>query len=140
MRVLGVDYGDSRIGVAISDPLGWTANGLETIQAKNQFHRAVEQVAEVCRKYGVQTVVVGYPKNMNGSLGDRTEKTEGFIAALCELCPHLEIVRWDERLTSVAAHKMMHETGISTRRKGKGIVDKIAAELILQGYLDQMKR
>ncbi len=139
MRILGIDYGDSRIGVAISDPLGWTANGLETIQAKQQFHRAVAQVADLCRQYEVQTVVIGYPKNMNGTLGERTEKTEGFIAALSELCPELEFVRWDERLTSVAAHRTMRETGATTRNKGKGIVDKIAAELILQGYLDQKR-
>lgn len=139
MRILGIDYGDSRIGVAISDPLGWTANGLETIKAKQQFHQAVEQVAALCRQYEVQTVVIGYPKNMNGTLGERTEKTEGFIAALTQLCPQLEFVRWDERLTSVAAHRMLHETGTSTRQKGKGIVDKIAAELILQGYLDQQR-
>lgn len=139
MRILGIDYGDSRIGVAISDPLGWTANGLETIKAKQQFHQAVEQVAALCRQYEVQTVVIGYPKNMNGTLGERTEKTEGFIDALTALCPHLTFVRWDERLTSVAAHRMLHETGTSTRQKGKGIVDKIAAELILQGYLDQQR-
>lgn len=139
MRILGIDYGDSRIGVAISDPLGWTANGLETIQAKQQFHKAVEQVAAICRQYAVQTVVIGYPKNMNGTLGERTEKTEGFIAALNAVCPGLEFVRWDERLTSVAAHRTMRETGATTRNKGKGIVDKIAAELILQGYLDQKR-
>ena len=93
MRVLGVDYGDSRIGVAISDPLGWTANGLETIQAKNQFHRAVEQVAEVCRKYGVQTVVVGYPKNMNGSLGFAAERSLNFKKQKDLLLHYVNFVR-----------------------------------------------
>ena len=139
MRILGIDYGDSRIGVAISDPLGWTANGLETIQAKNQFHKAVEQVATLCKQYEVKIIVIGYPKNMNGTMGERIERTEGFIAALLAICPGLEVVRWDERLTSVAAHRMMRETGATTRNKGKGLVDKIAAELILQGYLDANK-
>jgi len=138
-RILGIDYGDSRIGVAVSDPMGIIANGLETVSSKNNFNNAVEAIAEICRKYEVNTAVVGYPKNMNGTLGERTVKTDGFINALLEKCGNLEIVKWDERLTSVEAHKTMRETNVSTRRKGKGIVDKIAAELILQGYLDSKK-
>lgn len=138
MRILGIDYGDSRIGVAVSDPLGWTAGGLETISAKNRFHAAVEEVAALCKAYEVQEVVVGYPRHMNGTCGERTQRTEGFIEALLEKCKglNLEIIRWDERLTSAAAHRTMQETGASTRKQGKGLVDRIAAQLILQGYLD----
>ncbi len=139
MRILGLDYGDSRIGVAVSDPLGWTANGLDTVKAKNGFNKAVDEIAEICAKYQPEKVVVGYPKNMDGSSGERIEKTESFIKALLVRNPELDIVRWDERLTSVAAHRTMREIGINTRKKGKGVVDCIAAELILQAYLDSIR-
>ena len=137
MRILGIDYGDSRIGVSISDQMGMIASGLDTINSKNNFNKAVAQVADLCTQYDIKTVVVGYPKNMNGTLGERAQKTEGFIEALLSHCTQLEIVRWDERLTSVEAHRTMREIGLNTRKHGKGVVDKIASELILQGYLDK---
>ena len=140
MRILGIDYGDARIGVAISDPLGMIANGLDTVSSKNSFKNALYEIADLCREYEVKTAVVGYPKNMDGTLGERVERTEGFIRALQEVCPEIEIIRWDERLSSAEAHKTMKAFGINTRKHGKGVVDKIAAEIILQGYLDRYYR
>jgi len=139
MRILGIDYGDSRIGIAVSDPLEITANGLETIISKGNFNNAIKKVIEICGSYEVKTIVVGYPRNMNGTLGPRAEITDRFISILHENYMCADIVKWDERLTSVAAHRIMRETGLKTKKKGKGIVDKIAAELILQSYLDSKR-
>lgn len=135
MRVLGIDYGDSRIGVAISDVFGWTAMGLKTINVKDGYNKAVKKISDICRQNDIKTIVIGYPKNMDGSRGFRVEKTEDFIKRLSAEIQEVEIVRWDERLTSVAAEKTIRELGIKQARKGT--VDKIAATFILQGYLDR---
>ena len=137
MRILGIDYGDSRIGVAISDPMGWIAQGLETISQKDGFNRALEKIAAICTEQKVETIVVGYPKNMNGTLGDRIDKTEGFIKSLTDKLANINVIRWDERLTSVSASKVLHET--KNRNRDKGDIDKVSAVLILQGYLDSVK-
>lgn len=137
MRILGIDYGDSRIGIAISDPLGWIAQGLETISQKDGFNKALEKIAAICTEQKVETVVVGYPKNMNGTLGDRIEKTEGFIKSLTDKLKNINVIRWDERLTSVSAAKTLQET--KSRNRNKGDIDKVSAVLILQGYLDSVK-
>lgn len=134
MRIMGIDFGDSRIGVAVSDPLGWTAQGLETIQWKGPMERPAEQIRQLVSQYGVEKIVIGLPKNMNGTIGPSGEKAMEFGELLGKVTG-LEIVRWDERLTTVAANRMMHEVGMKTSKK-KGSVDRIAAVLILQGYLD----
>jgi putative Holliday junction resolvase len=134
MRILGIDFGDSRIGIAVSDPLGWTAQGIDTLEWKGRMERPAEAIKQLVSEYGVQQIVMGFPKNMNGTIGPRGEKTQEFINLLQEFTG-LEIVKWDERLTTVAAHRMMHEVGMKTSKKKK-FVDRIAATLILQGYLD----
>lgn len=137
MRIMGIDYGDSRIGVAISDPFGWTAQGVETINSKESYEKALDRIIQLLQQYKVERIVVGYPRNMNGTIGPRAEKTEKFINML-SLRTDVKIIKWDERLTSVAANRTMHEIGTRTAKK-KSIVDQIAACYILQGYLDSIK-
>jgi putative holliday junction resolvase len=134
MRIMGIDYGDSRIGIALSDPFGWTAQGLDTIHWKGNIEGAVKRIAELVNKHSVEELVVGFPRNMNGTIGPRGEKTQELIDALGEEVK-LKIEKWDERLTSVAANRAMHEMGVKTSKK-KGIVDQIAAVYILQSFLD----
>ena len=136
MRILGLDVGSKTIGVAISDPLGWTAQGIDTIRRKTK-EVDLEQVDKICKEYGVETIVIGLPKNMNVSIGESGER----VLALAELIKektNLPIEMWDERLTTVAAHRAMLEADLS-RGKRKKIVDKIAATYILQGYLDKLR-
>lgn len=138
MRILGIDYGDSRIGIAVCDPLGWTAQAVETIKLNGNVDKAIDRIVTLVNEYNVQKLVVGFPKNMNGTIGPRGEKTQEFIDLLKKSIG-LEIIRWDERLTTVAANRTMHELGIKTSKK-KGIVDQIAAVYILQGYLDSTSK
>lgn len=137
MRILGLDIGTRTIGVAISDPLGWTAQGITTIKRKN-FTEDVKAVKEFYDQYGVTIIVAGMPKNMNGTMGPSSEMVKEFCEKLKEsFDPKIEF--WDERLTTVAAHKAMLEADLS-RAKRKKIVDKIAATYILQGYLDRISK
>lgn len=135
MRILGLDVGQKTIGVAISDPLGFTAQGITTIRRIKKENDILE-VKKICDEYSVETIVVGLPKNMDGSIGFAGEKIQEFSELLREKID-LEIVFWDERLTTVAAHKAMLEADLS-RGKRKKIVDKVAATYILQGYLDRI--
>ncbi|KZL94311.1 Holliday junction resolvase RuvX [Clostridium magnum] len=135
MRILGLDIGDRTIGVAVSDPLGFTAQGITTIRRKSN-EKDLEELKKVCDEYKVETIVSGLPKNMNGTLGPQSEK----VIAFCKLIEEnikLPIKMWDERLTTVAAHRVMLEGDLS-RSKRKKIVDKMAAMYILQGYLDSI--
>lgn len=133
MRILGIDYGDARVGLAISDPFGWTAQGLDTVHYKGNNKMLFENIANVVKQYQVEKIVVGFPKNMNGTIGPRGEKTEAFIEELASKFS-IPVIKWDERLTSVAANRTMHETGLKTSKK-KDTVDKLAAVYILQGFL-----
>lgn len=137
MRIMGIDYGDSRIGVAVSDPMGWTAQGLETIERKGTVEQAAEKIKQLVEQYGVERIVIGLPRNMNGTIGPSGEKAIEFGDVLARITG-IEVVRWDERLTTVAANRLMHEVGMKTSKKKKS-VDRIAAVFILQGYLDSMK-
>ena len=125
------------LGVAVSDPLGWTAQGVTTIK-RDCYTKDVEAVMKICKEYGVETIVAGMPKNMNGTIGPSGEMVKN-------LCEQIEksfdgkIEFWDERLTTVAAHRAMLEADLS-RAKRKKIVDKIAATYILQGYLDRISK
>jgi len=138
MRIMGIDFGDSRIGVAISDPMGWTAQGLETIHWKGSMEEAAEKIKRLAEQYQAGKFVVGLPKNMNGTIGLSGEKAIAFGKLLSDMTG-LEVVNWDERLTTVAANRIMHEVGMKTSKK-KNSVDRIAAVLILQGYLDSMPK
>lgn len=137
MRILGLDVGQKTVGVAISDPLGFTAQGITTIRRTKKLQDILE-VKKICDEYSVEKIVIGLPKNMDGSIGFAGEKIKEFSEALKEVID-LEIIFWDERLTTVAAHRAMIEADLS-RSKRKKIVDKVAATYILQGYLDLISK
>jgi putative Holliday junction resolvase len=136
MRVLGLDLGARRIGVAVSDPLGWTAQGLPTIQRRSE-RQAVDEVRRIVEARGVERIVVGLPRNMDGTIGPQARTALAFAARL-RAALGLPVETWDERLTTVAARKSMTETHLSRSRRKK-TVDRIAAQLILQGFLDSLR-
>ena len=149
MRILGLDYGSKTVGVAVSDPLGVTAQRLETIWRKqeNKLRRTLAQVEELVKEYEIEKIVLGYPKNMNNTLGERAVKTEEFKSALEKALEFgemlkkrtgLEVIMWDERLTTVSADRTLMEAGVR-RENRKEYLDGIAAVFILQGYLDSLK-
>ena len=136
MRLLGLDVGDRRIGIAISDDLGLTAQGLSTLERRN---RQVDMASlqELITSRQVEGIVVGMPRNMDGSYGERAEITERFIQLLEQTC-HLPCIRWDERLTTRQAERVLRSVQ-PPRRKRKAVRDRIAAQLILQNYLDYQR-
>lgn len=136
MRILALDFGEKTIGVAISDPLGFTAQGLEVITRikEDALKKSMARLKEIVPEYGVQTIVLGYPKNMNNSIGERAKKTEEFKLRLERVFSNVEIVLWDERLSTVGAERSLLEADLS-RKKRKNVIDKMAAVFILQGYL-----
>lgn len=140
MRIMGLDFGSKTVGVAVSDGLLLTAQGLEIIRRKeeNKLRRTLARIEELIVEYGVEEIVLGLPKNMNATEGERVERTKEFCEKL-ERRTGLPVVLWDERLTTVAAEKAMMEAGIRRERRGD-YVDMIAAVLILQGYLDNRNR
>jgi putative Holliday junction resolvase len=139
MRKMGLDFGSKTVGVAISDPLLITAQGIEIIRRKSEgkLRQTLARIEELIMEYEVDEIVLGYPKNMNDTLGERIEKTMAFKEML-ERRTGLAVQLWDERLTTVAADKAMMEAGIR-REERKEHVDRIAAVFILQGYLDLLK-
>jgi putative Holliday junction resolvase len=138
MRIMGLDYGSRTVGVAVCDPLGITAQTVETITRRdeNKLRQTLARIETLAAEYGVERIVLGYPKNMNNTLGDRAKKSEELKAAL-ERRTGLPVVLWDERLTTVAAERVLMESGVR-REHRKESVDQIAAAMILQGYLDRM--
>ena len=135
MRILGLDYGDVRTGVAISDLLGITAQGIESIKHGENHKVLISRLKEIIAEYKPEKIVIGYPLNMNATKGPRAEKTDKFIKKL-EQEFKIEVIKIDERLTTVASHKTMTTLGISKEKK-KNIVDTISAQYILQMYLDR---
>lgn len=135
---MGLDYGSKTVGVAISDPLGFTAQGIETIDRKeeNKLRKTLARIEELAKEYQVETIVLGLPKNMNNTLGERAEKTLEFKEML-ERRTGLPIVMWDERLTTIEAERTLIESNVR-RENRKKYIDKIAAVFILQGYLDSL--
>ena len=133
-RTIGIDYGERRVGVAISDPLGSIALGVCTLQVTG-MNNAVNQVAEICKEKEAEAVVVGMPLNMNGSVGEMAEKVEKFIDKLGKKI-EIPIITSDERLSSAMVERTLLDADMS-RNKRKGVIDKLAAQVILQGYLDQ---
>ncbi len=133
MRIMGLDIGDKTIGVAVSDEFGWTAQGVEVIYRKN-LDEDINHLNKIIDQYAIEELVVGLPKNMNGTIGPRAEKTIELAEILKERI-ELPLSFWDERLTTVSAEKTLIEADIS-RKKRKKVIDKMAAMLILQGYLD----
>ena len=131
-RILGIDVGEARIGLALSDELGMLAHPLETVQVK--VGNPIKHVAEVVAREKIETVVIGLPRNMSGTYGPAAEKAREFAAKLQALTP-CKVKFWDERLTTVAAQKQLHESGKNTKNS-RQVIDQVAAVLILQGYLD----
>ncbi|WP_051554949.1 Holliday junction resolvase RuvX [Lachnospira multipara] len=136
MRYLGLDYGSKTVGVALSDPFGWTAQALETITRKeeNKLRKTYARIEELIKEYEVSKVVVGLPKNMDDTEGERALLARDFAANIHRRTG-IEIVMWDERLTTVAADEVLSEAGVKKENR-KAVIDKIAAAFILQGYLD----
>ena len=136
MRIMGLDYGSKTVGVAVSDPLGLTAQGIEIVRRKseNKLRQTLARIEEIAKEYGVEKIVLGFPKHMNNDIGERAEKSLEFKEML-ERRTGLPVVMWDERLTTVEADRTMMETGIR-RENRKEYVDMIADVFILQGYLD----
>ncbi len=132
-----MDVGDKRIGMAISDVMGWTAQGISTLERRNKKYD-LEFIRNVIEEYQPERIVVGLPKNMNGSIGPQGEKVKAFAENLKEHFKQ-EILFWDERLSTVSAHKVMIQGDVS-RKKRKERVDQVAAVLILQNYLDYLSQ
>lgn len=137
-RIMGLDYGSVTVGVAISDALLLTAQGIEVIRRKqeNKLRQTLARIEELIASYEVDTIVLGYPKHLNNSIGERAIKAEEFAEKLKQRTG-LEVILWDERLTTVAAHQVLDEGGMNYKEKAL-VVDKLAAVLILQGYLDKL--
>ncbi|MDO6354351.1 Holliday junction resolvase RuvX [Caloramator sp. CAR-1] len=137
MRILGLDIGEKRIGIALSDPLGWTAQSLKTLERKS-IKNDVEEIIKIINEFQVEKVVVGLPKNMNGTLGESGQKVMNFCEKLLEKI-NIELIYEDERLTTMAAEKVLIDADLS-RKKRKGVIDALAATFILQTYLDRNRK
>ncbi|MEA4900434.1 Holliday junction resolvase RuvX [Desulfitobacterium sp.] len=135
MRIMGLDFGERTIGVAVSDELFWTAQGIKTIRRSKH---ELEELEEIINQYEVKEIVLGYPKNMNGTLGPRAQLSEEF-SVLLQGRFHLPVKLWDERLSTVAAQRSLIQADVS-RAKRKKVIDKMAAVFILQGYLDHRQQ
>lgn len=138
MRIMGLDYGTKTVGVAISDALKITAQGIETIERKeeNKLRRTCARIEELIKEYDVEKIVLGFPKHMNNDIGERAEKALEF-GEMLKRRTGLEVVMWDERLTTVAAERTLIKSKVR-RENRKQYIDKIAAVFILQGYLDSL--
>jgi putative Holliday junction resolvase len=135
MRIMGLDVGSKTVGIAISDELGWTAQGLKTLkidEEKNKF--GFDEIGQLIKEYGISQVVIGLPKNMNGTIGPRGEASKRYAEEIESLFS-VPTILWDERLTTMAAERVLLEADVS-RKKRKKVIDKMAASMILQGYLD----
>ena len=137
MRIMAIDYGDARTGIAISDRMGFLAGETRVINSRKE-DVVVEAILDIVREYEITEIVLGYPKNMNGTIGPRAEKSEAFGQVLKEQT-NLKVTLWDERRTTVDAHRILSETG-NRGKKRKQKVDAVAATLILEGYLTRVKQ
>ena len=135
---MGLDYGSKTVGVAVSDPLGFTAQGIETIVRKeeNKLRQTLARIEALVKEYEVEKIVLGFPKNMNNTIGERAEKTLE-LKAMLERRIGIPVIMWDERLTTVEAERTLIESNVR-REERKKYIDKIAAVFILQGYLDSL--
>ena len=135
MRIMGLDYGSKTIGVAISDPLGLTAQGIEIIrrEEENKLRKSLRRIEALIAEYQVEEIVLGFPKNMNNTIGERAEKSLQLKETLEKRCG-LPVIMWDERLTTVEANRTLMESGVRRENRSK-YVDMIAAVFILQGYM-----
>ncbi|KJS20307.1 MAG: Holliday junction resolvase [Clostridiaceae bacterium BRH_c20a] len=137
MRVMGLDIGDRRIGIAVSDPLMITAQSLETLN-RTKLEKDISYLCELLEKFEIEELVVGLPKNMNGTLGPQVEKVKEFVEDLLK-AKEVKIIYIDERLSTVTVERALISGDVS-RKKRKTVVDKLAAAVILQNYLDRLKQ
>ncbi|MGM9968370.1 MULTISPECIES: Holliday junction resolvase RuvX [unclassified Rummeliibacillus] len=136
MRIMGLDVGSKTVGVAVSDALGWTAQGVETVKIDEENGEfGIERISELVQQYGVTEFVVGFPKNMNNTIGPRGEASQAY-AKLLEDTFSMPVTLWDERLTTMAAERLLIEADVR-RKNRKKVIDKMAAVMILQGFLDR---
>ena len=136
-RFMSLDIGDATIGIAVSDPLGITAQGIETIR-RSDLSADLSRLGQLMQEYEVEALVAGLPKHMNGDEGERCEIVRAFMAEVAKRFPTLEIHYWDERLSTVAASRALIEGDVS-RKKRRKVIDKMAAVYILQGFLDRQQ-
>ena len=141
MRILGLDFGDKTIGVALSDPFGWTAQGLEVIRRENPqaIKKSLQRLEQLGVEYQVEKIVLGYPKNLDNSEGERCQKTTEFAERLKKRFPKAQVILWDERMSTIAAERSMRAAGLDAAKR-KSVIDRQAAVHILQGYLDSLAR
>lgn len=136
MKIIGLDVGSKTIGIAVSDAFGWTAQGLTTIKWDEQeIHSADEQLEKILKDHEIEKAVIGLPKNMNNTIGERGKASERYAKHI-EESYNIPTILWDERLTTIAAERVLLQADVS-RKKRKKVIDKMAAVMILQGYLDQ---
>lgn len=136
MRIMGLDVGSKTVGIAVSDALGWTAQGIETVKIDEENGEfGIERIRELVQQYGVTEFVVGFPKNMNNTIGPRGEASQAY-AKLLEDTFSMPVTLWDERLTTMAAERLLIEADVR-RKNRKKVIDKMAAVMILQGFLDR---
>jgi len=135
-RILGIDYGDVRVGLAISDELGFTAQGLETLVINGSSKKFISGIRKLKEEYNFEEVVIGYPKNMDGTLSEKSKLIDTLIPLIENL--GLKVNKWDERLTTVSAYRTMRDLNISQKKKNT-YADKLAATYILEGYLSSLK-
>ena len=135
MRIMGLDYGSKTVGVAVSDALGLTAQGIEIVRRKseNKLRQTLARIEEIAKEYGVEKIVLGFPKHMNNDIGERAEKSLEFKEML-ERRTGLPVVMWDERLTTVSAHRALNEVNVRGKKR-KDIVDAVSAVMILEDFL-----
>ncbi|MEG6565798.1 Holliday junction resolvase RuvX [Thermoanaerobacterium saccharolyticum] len=138
MRTIGLDVGDKTIGVAISDPSGLIAQGIKTIKRSNLYND-IQEINKIINSFKAEEIVVGFPKNMNGTIGAQGQKVIDFVEYLKKEID-LPIMLWDERLTTVEVNRMLVESADMRREKRKKVIDKLAATIILQGYLDYKRK
>ena len=138
-KIIGLDVGSKTVGIAISDLMGWTAQGFDTLRInEEQNELGIDQLIKIIKDNQVGTVVIGLPKNMNNSIGFRGEASIQYKEKLQVALPHIEVIMWDERLSTMAAERSLLEADVS-RQKRKKVIDKMAAVYILQGYLDSIQ-
>lgn len=137
-KIIGLDVGSKTVGVAVSDLMGWTAQGLDTLRINEEENElGIDCLAAIIKQEDADTVVIGLPKNMNNSIGFRGEASLKYKEALLEALPDLKVVMWDERLSTMAAERSLLEADVSRKKRSK-VIDKMAAVFILQGYLDSL--
>lgn len=136
MRIMGLDFGSKTVGVSVCDPLGLTAQALETVTRKeeNKLRQTCQRIEALIREYEITTIILGYPKNMDDSIGERAKKTVEFKEML-ERRTNLPVILWDERLTTIEADEILRESGVPKEERKK-VIDQVAASIILQSYLD----